>query len=160
MRFYWPVMTDVAEITPRVTVCNCQAVRQAARHVTQLYDRHMAPVGLRITQYSLMMTLSRLGPLSINALADHMVMDRTTMGRALRPLQRDGLIAIGRGKDGRTRALSLTPAGKLKLDAAMPLWRAAQAEFEAAFGTDESADFRATLAKAAVLFRQVESPVP
>ena len=54
------------------SVCNCLAVRQAARHVTQLYDRHLAHVGLRATQYSILARLSRLGPLSINELASAM----------------------------------------------------------------------------------------
>src|SRR5271157_2996991 len=84
-------------------LCNCQAIRQAARQVTQLYDRHLAPVGLRTTQFSLLARLERAGPLAINELAARMVMDRTTMGRALRPLQREGLVAIDPGRDARTR---------------------------------------------------------
>src|SRR5437870_3246305 len=82
--------------------CNCLAVRQAARQVTQFYDRHLALEGLRATQYAILAKLARLGPLSINELAAMMVMDRTTMGRALRPLDRDKLVAIGPGRDGRT----------------------------------------------------------
>ena len=63
------------------TRCNCLALRQAARQVTQLYDRHMAGEGLRANQYSILSKLSRLGPMSINTLAAQMVMDRTTMDR-------------------------------------------------------------------------------
>src|SRR6266851_8021847 len=77
--------------------CNCFAVRSAARHVTQLYDQLLAPAGLRVTQFSILAKLKRLGPLTINALADEMVMDRTTLGRNVLPLQREGLIAIRRG---------------------------------------------------------------
>ena len=88
------------------TACNCLALRQAARHVSQIYDAHLALVGLRTTQYSILAKLKRLGPLSINALANSMVMDRTTLGRAIRPLERDKLLAIGAGDDGRTPQLS------------------------------------------------------
>ena len=66
-------------------VCNCLAIRQAARQVTQLYDRHLAAEGLRSTQYSILSKLGRLGPLSVNALAASMAMDRTTLGRAVQP---------------------------------------------------------------------------
>jgi len=66
------------------TACNCLALRQAARHVSQIYDAHLALVGLRTTQYSILAKLKRLGPLSINELANSMVMDRTTLGRAIR----------------------------------------------------------------------------
>jgi DNA-binding MarR family transcriptional regulator len=125
--------------------CNCLALRQAARHVSQIYDAHLASEGLRGTQYSILNSLARLGPLAINELAKAMVMDRTTLGRALRPLERDGLLAIGAGEDARTRSLRLTPAGKAKLAAAAVKWREAQAEFETAFGTEESARLRAVL---------------
>ena len=77
--------------------CNCLALRQAARHVTQFYDQFLAPSGLRTTQYSILARLVREGPMAINALAAELVMDRTTLGRNILPLQRDGLIAVGPG---------------------------------------------------------------
>jgi DNA-binding MarR family transcriptional regulator len=125
--------------------CNCQAIRQAARHVTQIYDQHLAPAGLRTTQFSVLARLDRLGPVAIHELAASLVMDRTTMGRALRPLEREGLVAIGPGPDGRTRSLSVTPAGKERLAQAMPLWREAQRSFEAGYGSSQAADLRAAL---------------
>ena len=73
--------------------CNCLAVRQAARHITQFYDQFLAASGLRTTQFSILAKLRRLGPMTINALAADMVMDRTTLGRNILPLERDGLIA-------------------------------------------------------------------
>ena len=94
------------------TACNCLALRQAARHVTQIYDSHLSSEGLRTTQYSILAKLNRLGPLSINELAKSMVMDRTTLGRAIRPLERDRLLTIGEGEDGRTRSLRLTARGE------------------------------------------------
>lgn len=127
--------------------CNCAAIRQAARHVTQLYDQRLAPAGLRTTQFSVLARLDRLGPLAINELAARLVMDRTTMGRALRPLEREGLVAIGPGRDGRTRALSVTPAGRQRLAEAAPLWREAQRAFESGYGASEAADLRASLAR-------------
>jgi len=127
------------------SACNCFALRQAARHVTQIYDRHMAKVGLRATQFSVLAKLSRLERVSINELANSMVMDRTTLGRAIRPLEREGLLTIGPGGDGRTRSLRLTPAGQARLEAAAGRWRDAQAEFEMAFGAHEAADLRSTL---------------
>src|SRR5258706_2561528 len=72
--------------------CNCFAVRSAARHVTQFYDQVLAPSGLRATQYTMLAKLKRLGPLQIKALATEMAMDRTTLGRNILPLERDGLI--------------------------------------------------------------------
>jgi DNA-binding MarR family transcriptional regulator len=127
------------------TECNCLALRQAARHVSQIYDSHLAAVGLKGTQYSILAKLNRLGPLSINELAKSMVMDRTTLGRAVRPLQRDKLLTIGAGDDGRTRRLQLTAAGQAKVKAAAARWREAQKTFELAFGAAESAELRTAL---------------
>jgi DNA-binding MarR family transcriptional regulator len=131
--------------SPDPTACNCLALRQAARHVTQIYDGHLASEGLRTTQYSILAKLNRLGPLSINELAKSMVMDRTTLGRAIRPLERDRLLSIGAGDDGRTRSLRLTPAGQARLKAATAKWREAQKKFEAAFGVDDAEDLRTVL---------------
>jgi DNA-binding MarR family transcriptional regulator len=131
--------------------CNCLAIRQAARHVTQLYDHHLAAEGLRTTQYSILAKLSRLGAVSINELAAAMVMDRTTLGRAVRPLARDRLVAIGPGRDGRTRAIRLTPAGTQRLKAATARWREAQRQFETAYGVTEAASLRSVLARVATL---------
>jgi DNA-binding MarR family transcriptional regulator len=133
--------SEAAESTP----CNCQALRQAARHLSQIYDAHLAPEGLRASQYSVLNSLDRLGPLAINELAKAMVMDRTTLARALRPLERDGLLEIGEGGDARTRSLRLTSAGKARLAAAAVRWREAQAAFEAAFGSAEAAGLRSSL---------------
>jgi DNA-binding MarR family transcriptional regulator len=127
------------------TECNCLALRQAARHVSQIYDGHLAAVGLKGTQYSILAKLNRLGPLSINELAKSMVMDRTTLGRAVRPLQRDKLLTIGAGDDGRTRRLALTAAGQAIVKAAAAQWREAQKKFELAFGVGESAELRTAL---------------
>src|SRR5512144_1958786 len=97
---------------PEPAFCNCLALRQAARHATQLYDRHLAAEGLKTSQYSILAKLKRLGPQSIGALADLMVMDRTTTTRAVRPLARDKLVAIAPGEDERTRMVRLTPTGE------------------------------------------------
>ena len=80
-----------SETRPGPELCNCLAVRQAARHITQFYDRCLAPSGLRTTQFSILAKLKRLGPMTINALAAELVMDRTTLGRNILPLQRESL---------------------------------------------------------------------
>jgi DNA-binding MarR family transcriptional regulator len=131
---------------PRLEECTCLAVRQAARHVTQFYDRHLAAAGLRTTQFSILAKLRRQGPLTINALADQMVMDRTTLGRNILPLERDGLISIVPGRtDRRRKELLLTDAGLERLTAGYEGWKEAQREFAASFGEERAAGLRALL---------------
>jgi len=125
--------------------CNCQAIRQAARHISQIYDNHLAGENLTTSQFSILSKLNRLGPLTINELAKLMVMDRTTLGRAVRPLERDKLLTIEAGEDGRVRRLKLTAAGLTKVKAAAAQWREAQKEFEQAYGPAEAAELRSAL---------------
>jgi DNA-binding MarR family transcriptional regulator len=135
-----------ADTVPTSEDCNCYAVRAAARHVSQFYDQVLAPTGLRTTQYSMLAKLRRKGPLTINALAADMVMDRTTLGRNILPLQRDGLIRIEPGAaDRRAKALRLTKAGEKRLQAARERWAVAQERFETVFGTRRAAELRALL---------------
>ena len=123
--------------------CNCLAIRQAARHVTQFYDQVLAPSGLRATQFAILGRLRRNGPMTINELAAALVMDRTTLGRNLLPLERDGLIEIGPGaSDRRRREARLTAAGAGRLTAARRGWTEAQARFDEVFGEKRAAALR------------------
>jgi DNA-binding MarR family transcriptional regulator len=126
--------------------CNCFALRSAARHVTQLYDQLLAPSGLRATQFSILAKLRRLGPLTINELAKNMVTDRTTLGRNIQPLQREGWIRIEpMAADRRAKKLHLTKIGEQRLQVALKAWSQAQTKFEATFGRKRTAELRALL---------------
>jgi DNA-binding MarR family transcriptional regulator len=126
--------------------CNCLALRQAARHVTQFYDQFLASSGLRTTQFSILAKLRLEGPMTINALARRLVMDRTTLGRNILPLEREGLIAIVSGRtDRRSKELRLTEAGAARLRTARSFWNEAQRRFGAAFGDRRAAGLRAIL---------------
>ena len=123
--------------------CNCLAIRQASRHVTQFYDQFLSASGLRTTQYAILSRLQHNGPMPINALAAELVMDRTTLGRNILPLERDGLIEIGASPaDRRRREVRLTAAGAARLRAARRGWAVAQQRFDEVFGADRAAALR------------------
>src|SRR6266853_1185276 len=112
--------------------CACTSLRRATRLVTAAYDRTLAPSGLRVTQFSILRTLGRLGPLTITRLAAEAALDRSTMGRNLDPLERRGLVRIEAGhQDQRERVVHLTAAGEAAVESALPCWRAAQARVAA-----------------------------
>jgi len=126
--------------------CNCFALRQAARHVTQIYERHLGQVGLTAAQFTILAKLARKPNLTMLELADSMVMERTTLVRALKPLQRDGLILAEPSEhDGRTLLFSLSERGEQTFDQAALAWRAAQDEFEEKFGRARAKALRAEL---------------
>src|SRR5882757_11410176 len=116
-------MSTATRPLPIFTDCNCLAVRQAARYITQFYDRYLAAARLRTTQYGILARLKRQGPMSINTLAAELVVDRTTLGRNIRPLERDDLIAIDSDpSDGRSKIVGLTKAGDACFQRAQKRW--------------------------------------
>lgn len=108
--------------------CYCNGVRKAARAMTQHYDALLEPSGLGANQFSLLAAIGLLGPVALGRLADHAVMDRTTLTRNLKPLQKAGLVDSVPGKDRRLREVRLTGPGRRKLADAIPLWEAAHEE--------------------------------
>lgn len=126
-------------------VCNFTALRRASRYITAVYDQALAPADLRVTQFSILYQLSKGGPLSIGDLAELMAMDRTTLATNLKPLERQGLIAIEAGKDRRSKVSRLTKAGVAKYKHAYPLWAEVQARFESNYGKERAANLRTDL---------------
>ncbi|MRH98871.1 MarR family winged helix-turn-helix transcriptional regulator [Agrobacterium tumefaciens] len=143
-------MREIEEITyPHVgeTRCNATAIRQAARHMTRFYDAAMAAIGLRGTQYTTLLYLSRQGPMTIGSLADAMVMDRTTVGHLVKPLERDGLLRIDSDpEDRRSRLVSVTEEGMQRVRDGYAAWEKAQEVFEASFGAEKAEGMRRTMA--------------
>src|SRR5580700_742719 len=126
--------------------CNCTALRKATRRVSQLYDVALAPCGLRTTQRAILKHIYRAGTPPIGELAEALVMDRGALTHNLKPLERDGLVAISIDPDDRrNRLVALTAAGRTKLAESEPLWKRAQAGFEAGFGAAKSASLRKAL---------------
>lgn len=130
--------------------CYSFSARHASRHLSQFYERIISPSGIHAPQFSILAIVKRKQPLTINELAEELGMDRTTLARNLRPIERDGYIAIVSGKeDRRNRIVSITDLGNKKLEAALKLWRRAQAEFESRFGAERAEKLREELRAAA-----------
>jgi DNA-binding MarR family transcriptional regulator len=132
------------------TYCTCLALRRATRRVTQIYDAHMKPLGMRITQFAVLGQLAGVpdappARLSITALARRLGLDRSTLGRNLRPLLKAGLVAMEGGEDRRAHTLALTDAGRALLEKAIPLWRDAQRHVSEKLGRDKTRALRAVL---------------
>ena len=97
-----------------------------SRVVTQLYDDSLRPSGLRVTQFSILAMIARLGEASLKQLEDELAIDQTTLTRSLVLLERDGVIERASHPDGRIKAMRLTAQGRRALEVARPLWAQAQ----------------------------------
>ena len=106
--------------------CMCHRARMAARVVTRAYDDALRPTQLRATQVSVLAAVGARGALSIKSLADTLQMERSTLTRNLRPLEKRGYVELAPERRYRSRVLTLTPAGRAALVSALPLWEGAQ----------------------------------
>ena len=129
--------------------CLCFNLRKAARALTQSYDAALKPAGITAPQFSLLSALARQAPVSLSDLAAALGMDRTTLTRNLKPLQRDGLVASAEGDDRRVRLLTLTMAGRARQTQAGPLWRAVQSKVAGTFGHEPADTLLAELNRSA-----------
>ena len=137
------MMTTAQRLSP--LDCTCFRVRGAARRVTQIYGRHLAPTGLKISQFSLLGFVTAEGPVSIGRLSDLLTTDRTTLTRNLRPLLAAGLIERAASGDKRRHELVPTATGRALLKRALPLWAAAEHEVRAAMGAKLTADLHGAI---------------
>jgi len=106
--------------------CHCTQARRTARALTAFYDAALASAGLKVTQFALLRAIARLDAPTISAAAEATGLDRSTLGRNLRLLEGAGFIALGPGRDERTRIVALTEEGGAAIARALPLWHAAQ----------------------------------
>lgn len=125
--------------------CYCTSLRSAARHVTGLYDRAIAPTGVNTAQFSLMRAVERSTPVTLTELAKRTDLDRSTVGRNIRVIERMGLVEVGSSTDKREATVSLTKAGHHTLAVGAPLWDSIQEKVEAAMGVGTAHAFRDTL---------------
>jgi DNA-binding MarR family transcriptional regulator len=149
-------LTDLNDAIPAPTAdasqssnCTCGSLRRASRRVSQFYDLALAPIGIKSTQFSILTEVERhdaTGPVSMCMLAAAMVMDRSTLGHNLRPLQRDELLVLRAADDDRRkRRVELTRKGTAILQHGRILWRRAEDRIESVFGRQSAADLRAVL---------------
>ncbi len=132
------------------TACVCSNLRRATRAVTNYYDGLLGQVSdLRVSQVIVLTVLYLAGPQTINELAEMMVLDRTTVGRNLRPLAQQGLLTLTSGSDQRTRVVTLTAQGEETLLRVLPQWEQVQAHMVAQMGQEQVAGFLAQLSSVA-----------
>jgi DNA-binding MarR family transcriptional regulator len=114
--------------------CLCTGLRQAALAATKFYDDALQPTGLKITMFRLLRRIGEADAPTMTQLADIVQLDRSTLGRNLRVLERLGLVQLSDGEDERTKTIELTTAGLRKLEAALPLWANAQRRMKKRLG--------------------------
>jgi DNA-binding MarR family transcriptional regulator len=126
-------------------LCHCLAVRRNARYLTRMYDRHLAAANVSISQFSILALIHERPGISIAKLADAMVMERTTLVRALKPLQLEGFVSSQAQGPRAALSLALSSGGVAKLQECEPYWQAAQQEHEQQSGQECAASIRASL---------------
>lgn len=123
------------EETFRQVPCFCGVLLIAARSVSRLYNEELRSVGLEATQHSMLTVLKHLGQMTMGELGERLALDKTTISRNVKVLERSGWVVVERGKDGRERIASLADSGARKLASARHAWDRAQARMRAVLPT-------------------------
>jgi DNA-binding MarR family transcriptional regulator len=130
----------------RRSPCVCSTLRMVSRVVTQLYDNVLRPSGLRVTQFSILATIARMGQANLRQLEDALAIDQTTLTRSLNLLERDGVTERVPHPDARIKAMRVTSKGRRLLGVARPLWAQAQDKVLRELGTKAWVDTERRLA--------------
>jgi DNA-binding MarR family transcriptional regulator len=128
--------------------CLCLNVRQASRRVSKLYDEALRPLGLQVSQLTVLVATAMFGEggAKMGPIADALGLDRTTLTRNLRPLERQGWLRVARDPaDGRARILLLTRAGERAIEKAFPFWEQSQKQLRALLGKGQADELRKNL---------------
>ena len=143
---YIHIMTRMDDLFDDVAG-RCAAVRTlgTARVITRHFDVALRPVGLTITQFTLLVTIGQMKPESISQIGQWLNIDRTSLTRNLKPLEDAGYVTRGKEGPARKRKIDLTPAGAQILEKAYPLWQKAQGKVEARFSGDGYNDAKMAL---------------
>lgn len=126
--------------------CCCFNLRKISRAVTQYWDRHLELAGIRATQFTLLLSLSEISGKTLTEMAESLVMDRTTLTRNLKPLERMGFITGVQLSDRRSKAYALTEKGREVIVKGVPLWQKAQQSVVGRLGNERYARFLDELA--------------
>lgn len=127
--------------------CTGARLRKLTRRMTSFYEQHLRGIGIKLSQYSLLMNLGS-EPQTLLQLAGRLEMDRTTLTRGLKPMIDAGWISEVAGTDARERRLVLTTAGRRFRDRAHQVWREAQLALEAQLGRNFVDDLNGQLEQA------------
>lgn len=128
--------------------CHCATLRLATRRLSAAYDRALEPLGLNIAQYGLLRRVSYQEAVSLTTLGQAQGLDRSTMGRNARVLERRGLLSTARSDDDQREVeVRLTEPGRALLEKALPLWEGCQRDLEEKLGADRLRHLREILAE-------------
>ncbi len=125
--------------------CHCTTLRAAARRVAAAYDEALGPTGLNVAQFAMLRRISRRDSISLTQLGELSDLDRSTIGRNARVLERAGLVELGSGADQREAVVALTRRGRKTLQDAAPLWKACQQGIETRVGRERMRALREVL---------------
>lgn len=114
-------------------------LRKANRVLSQIYDSYLSPIGLKTSQYSILRAIRYLKQTTNRELQDVLVLDQTSLSRALKPLVRDEYVAVSAGTDRRQKQLQLSDSGRQLFSEAESLWEQAQAYVSARLGQEGKA---------------------
>ena len=114
--------------------CKCIGLRKASNNLTKIYDSALIKVDLKITQFSTLKNIQKLGKTNIRDLSSELELDRTTVLRNIEKLIEMDLVSYKYENDDKNKIIQLTSVGKSKLREAIIIWEETQHKYIKALG--------------------------
>jgi len=143
--------------TKAAAECACQGLRRASRAITRLYEATLAAFDLTATQFTILVALSLRDPVPLSRLAQDLVLDRTSLYRAVKPLERRGCLRTLAGRTQRERTAELTQKGRRLLEDALPEWERVQQRLVGTLGPRAWAIMQSAIDRVVPAVRAIES---
>jgi DNA-binding MarR family transcriptional regulator len=133
-------MAEFSQFARKMAVeCPALRVRQASRVLARLYDNELAPFGLHSSQLPVLAAAALFGDSGapMSKLAQAVLMDRTTLTRSIRPLERAGLLRVARSpEDARTKIVVVTRSGERMIESIFPVWERVLKQIKKSLGAE------------------------
>lgn len=124
----------MADNKRKETSCYCLKMRRASSDITRFYDKQLEASGVTVSQFSLLLNISKAKQGSLSELANMAELDRSTLARNIKPLIKKGLVYDAKLEGKRNSKFVLSPTGKVTLRQANQLWQQAQQQVQEALG--------------------------
>lgn len=107
--------------------CFAFGMRKASRKMTVFFDRRLRPLGIRSTQFSILVALYTNEGKNVTDLSRELAMDRGTLSKAVKVLNALGYVSIAPNKkiNNRDIVFTLSDKGYEFLRECLPIWREA-----------------------------------
>src|ERR1700680_251121 len=127
--------------------CVVFRVRMLSRIITGIYDDAFSGIGMKVSQFSVLVAVSNREKARPAELAKILQMDESTLSRNVERMCARGWLRLEPDGDRRSHLIEVTDKGQALIRKCLPAWQRAQEEVGQRLGADSVAALKSALRK-------------